>query len=139
MLRFSILAGSLLCAATALGRGRAGLNSESRVVLARDRNFGEWLDSLFHAFHVLRFDEHLLLLRAARDDAREREEGDGHGHQDADDEAENVEKMSILFAHDCIRGKGPKSAAKCIIAAPERGSVPAFWPGFDKENTASAD
>src|ERR1700681_4757866 len=69
-------------------------------------------------FAVVGFGEHLPVLRVARDDARQREQTDHDRHQQADHQAENVEEMGILLAHDVIRSGRADLAAEYSRSTP---------------------
>src|ERR1700674_5554227 len=69
-------------------------------------------------FAVVGFGEHLPVLRVARDHARQREQADHDRHQQADHQAENVEEMGILLAHDVIRSGRADLAAEYSRSTP---------------------
>ena len=85
-------------AAAAVG-GPDAFDLERRVVLAGDGHARHGLQALFDALDVPRIGGDLLALVVGADVPREREQADGHGNQDAENQAEIVEEMGVLFAH----------------------------------------
>src|SRR6185437_5411586 len=104
------------------GGGGIRLDRQGRVVLAGHGHLGDRRQVLPDGLQILRLLIHVLVLSLAGDHPRERENADRYGDQQADDEAESIEKMGVLLAHDVFRVGLPekalcKSARKYIRSA----------------------
>src|SRR5438132_381835 len=87
----------------ALGSPLRRLDGERRVVAPGNRLFYWRTDARVHVLAVFRVAQHLQVLGVARDDAGEREQTYRDRHQQADHQAEDIEEVGILLAHDRIR------------------------------------
>src|SRR6185437_11045170 len=92
------------------GGARIGLDRQGRIVLARHGHLRDRRQVLPDGLQILGLFIDVLVLSLAGDHPRERENADRYGDQQADDEAESIEKMSVLLAHDIFRVGLPEKA-----------------------------
>jgi hypothetical protein len=72
---------------------------ESRIVLSRHSDVRCPLEALFDALDEAGISGDLLALIVRADVARECEQANRHGKQNAENQTEIVEEMGVLFAH----------------------------------------
>ena len=60
----------------------------------------EGLNAIIDALQILSLLQHVLILRVTRDDACKGENQDCDRHQDADHQAEGIDEMGVLLAHN---------------------------------------
>src|SRR5262249_53291267 len=108
------LAGLLIELVAVLRRGRPpggarrgrGVDLPGWIVLAGHRDSREGLHPLADAFEIVPFHEHLPFLGFAGDDPRQGEQRERDRHQNSDNQAEYVEKVGVLLAHNAARAAG---------------------------------
>jgi len=110
----------------------------SRVVVTRDRHLTRRRQARRHVPAVVALGKHLLVLRLARHHARKGEDTDGDGCKKPDDQAEDVEEVGILFAHDArFRGERGDLAAEYSRATARPLSTPPP-PGYPPRGVLSS-
>src|SRR4029077_10006456 len=89
------------------------LDRQRGVVLAGNRLLVWRLQACRHGLAVVRLLHHLLVLRAAGDDAGEREDAGRYQDEQPEQQAEDIDEVGVLFAHvGPSSADGPELAAK---------------------------
>src|ERR1700722_11371080 len=82
------------------GSPRVPLDGDGRVVVTGDRHLARRRETRGDVPAVVALLEYLLVLGLARHHAGKGEDTDGYSGQEPDDQAEYVDEVGVLFAHD---------------------------------------